>query len=88
MAVKKKKAPKPVRQRDGRWTIRGVPVHLQKAAGDAARARQMTLGQWLAEAVGYTLSRDGTEVPPPAEWRDVIEGRLARLEAVLAASGR
>ena len=41
--------------RAGRWTVRGVAAGLQKAAGDAARARDLTLGQWLTEVVEDAL---------------------------------
>lgn len=70
--------------KDGaRWTVRGVPAGLQKAAGDAARARGLTLGQWLAEALEGAVGRDA---PGPAGaaatagWRETIERRLDRLE--------
>lgn len=74
----------------GRWTVRGVPSALQKAAGDAARARGLTLGQWLSEVV-EAAAGPGTAASPAAAdagWTEAIERRLDRLErAVFAATG-
>ena len=68
--------------RAGRWTVRGVAAGLQKAAGDAARARDLTLGQWLTEVVEGALG--GADARPPAAaaagWSEAIERRLDRLE--------
>ena len=69
----------------GRWTVRGVPTELQKAAGDAARARGLTLGQWLTEALEAGVSRDAPPATAAMGWTGAIEQRLQRLEqAVLA----
>jgi hypothetical protein len=83
MAKKTERAAKPVSKSD-RWTVRGVPAKLQKAAGDAARARGLTLGQWLGEVLGSALPRRGT-VPAEAteRWEQAVEQRLARLEAAV-----
>jgi hypothetical protein len=88
MAKKAERTLKPVKKTD-RWTVRGVPTKLQKAAGDAARAKGMTLGQWLSQVLGSSLPRRGVA---PAEttqrWEEAVEQRLARLEAVVLVSER
>jgi hypothetical protein len=68
-------------EQGSRWTVRGVPADLQKAAGDAARARGLTLGQWLTEALEAAVGRDAPHAAAaPAGWTDAIERRLERLE--------
>jgi hypothetical protein len=67
-------------EQGSRWTVRGVPADLQKAVGDAARARGMTLGQWLTEALESAVSRDAPQAAAAAGWTDAIERRLERLE--------
>ena len=88
MAKKAERTLKPVKKTD-RWTVRGVPTKLQKAAGDAARAKGMTLGQWLSQVLGSSLPRRGVA---PAEatqrWEEAVEQRLARLEALVLVSER
>lgn len=88
MAKKAERVVKPVKKTD-RWTVRGVPAKLQKAAGDAARAKGMTLGQWLSQALTAALPRRGVA---PAEttqrWEEAVEQRLARLEAAVLVSER
>lgn len=71
-----------------RWTVRGVPTRLQKAAGDAARAKGLTLGQWLCEVLSDALPKRAQASAEAAEaWEQAIERRLARLEvAVLGES--
>ena len=66
----------------GRWTVRGVPSALQKAAGDAARARGLTLGQWLTEVVEAAAGQGAAASPAAAAagWTEAIERRLDRLE--------
>ena len=74
--------PQPAKAEAGeRWTVRGVPVRLQKAAAEAAWAADLTMGGWLSrlveEAVAGSL--------PPSEPSTVerlasIERRLALLE--------
>ena len=66
----------------GRWTVRGVPAGLQKAAGDAARARGLTLGQWLTEVVEAAAGHGAAASPAAAAagWTEAIERRLDRLE--------
>lgn len=93
----KRKAPRPKAPRSpktvvaadkaGRWTVRGVSAGLQKAAGDAARARGLTLGQWLTEVVEAAVGPGGaTPAAAGAGWTEAIERRLDRLEqAVFAA---
>ena len=66
--------------RAGRWTVRGVAAGLQKAAGDAARARDLTLGQWLTEVVEDALGGAGARPSAAAGWSEAIERRLDRLE--------
>jgi hypothetical protein len=83
MAKKTERAVKPVKKTD-RWTVRGVPGKLQKAAGDAARARGLTLGQWLGEVLSSALPRRGSASAEATErWEQAIEQRLARLEAAV-----
>ena len=92
MAKKTERVAKPVSKSD-RWTVRGVPAKLQKAAGDAARARGLTLGQWLGEVLSSALPRRGRAPAEARErWEQAVEQRLARLEAAVfdtdrAASG-
>ena len=83
MAKKKaKRGEKPART--ARWTVRGVPPRLQKAAGDAARAQGLTLGQWLTRLLEEGTARDAPNGAGPAtSWAEAIEARLARLEARL-----
>ena len=83
MAKKTERTAKPVKKTD-RWTVRGVSAKLQKAAGDAARARGLTLGQWLSEVLSSALPRRGA-VPAEASarWEEAVEQRLARLEAAV-----
>ena len=70
-----------------------MPAKLQKAAGDAARARGLTLGQWLGEVLSSALPRRGRAPAEATErWEQAVEQRLARLEAAVfdtdrAASG-
>ena len=88
MAKKTERAARPVKKTD-RWTVRGVPARLQKAAGDAARARGLTLGQWLGEVLGAALPRRGAAPAEVTErWEQAIEQRLARLEAVVLVKER
>lgn len=80
------KAAKPAK--GDRWTVRGVPMHLQRAAGDMARARGVTLGQWLSEVLANALP-EGTQTPTLAaeRWEQAIERRLARLETLVLREG-
>lgn len=76
---------KPVKAPKGdRWTVRGVPGKLQKAAGDAARARGLTLGGWLSEVLTAALAqRTRAPAEAAAAWEEAIERRLAGLEAAV-----
>ena len=88
MARKAERVVKPVKKSD-RWTVRGVPAKLQKAAGDAARAKGLTLGQWLGQVLGAALPRRGVEpVETTQRWEEAVEQRLARLEAVVLGNER
>lgn len=79
MAKKDRKVEKP--GKGERWTVRGVSADLQRAAGDAARARGMTLGQWLSEVVSEATRRSAQSSEELASsWERSIEERLARLE--------
>jgi hypothetical protein len=83
MAKKAERVVKPVKKSD-RWTVRGVPAKLQKAAGDAARARGLTLGQWLGEVLSSALPRRGNApVEATERWEQAVEQRLGRLEAAV-----
>jgi hypothetical protein len=88
MAKKAERAAKPVSKTD-RWTVRGVPSKLQKAAGDAARAQGLTLGQWLSNVLSSALPRRGAA---PAEathrWEEAVEQRLSLLEAMVLGNER
>ncbi len=82
MAKKERKTVKPTKavvDKTSRWTVRGVPAQLQKAAGDAARARGMTLGQWLTELLDSATRVN--EAAATSGWAAEVEDRLARLEA-------
>lgn len=85
MAKKSERTGKPEKASKGeRWTVRGVPTKLQKAAGDAARARGLTLGQWLSEVLAGALpKRARAPAEAAARWEEAIERRLARLEAAV-----
>lgn len=73
--------------RGSRWTVRGVPPKMQRAAGDAARARGLTLGQWLTELLGGAVDADALAAPATAAtgWSEAIERRLERLERAVFA---
>lgn len=83
MAKKVKKTEKVGGERAARWTVRGVPARLQKAAGDAARARGQTLGQWLTGVVEAAIAA-APETPAETGWREAFEARLVELEAAMA----
>lgn len=72
-------------EKSDRWTVRGVPAKLQKAAGDAARARGMTLGQWLSGVLATALPQRPASIQIEAaeRWEEAIERRVARLEAMV-----
>lgn len=44
------------------WTIRGVPEHVRKLALDAAKARDIPLGQWISYAIRQTVADKGDAV--------------------------
>lgn len=73
---------KPVKSEKGdRWTVRGVPARLQKAAGDVARARGLTLGQWLSDVLADATARaPRAAAAGTGDWNEAME-RLARLES-------
>ena len=85
MAKRTERGGKPEKPHKGdRWTVRGVSTKLQKAAGDAARARGLTLGQWLSEVLAGALpQRARAPAEAAAQWEQAIERRLARLEAAV-----
>jgi hypothetical protein len=85
MAKRAERGPKSGKASKGdRWTVRGVSAKLQKAAGDAARVRGLTLGQWLSEVLGSALAQHKrTAAPAAEEWEQAVERRLARLEAAV-----
>lgn len=68
-----------------RWTVRGVSPTLQKAAGAAARAQSMTVGQWLCKAIDSALDA-GPTGPEGEDWRGSVELRLRQLEMALLAA--
>jgi hypothetical protein len=89
MPRKTERVAKPVKaQKTDRWTVRGVPPKLQKAAGDAARARGLTLGQWLSGVLGAALAQRKAPVEATERWEEAFERRLVRLEAVVFAGER
>lgn len=68
-------------EQSDRWTVRGVPARLQKAAAEAAWAADLTVGAWLSRLVEGAVD----QVLPPAEPSTIerfaaIEQRLDRLE--------
>jgi hypothetical protein len=85
MAKRSERGIKPEKAHKGdRWTVRGVSTRLQKAAGDAARARGLTLGQWLSEVLGSALAQRVRAASEGSEqWEQGVERRLARLEAAV-----
>lgn len=85
MAKKTERGSRPDKTRKGdRWTVRGVPARLQKAAGDAARARGLTLGQWLSEVLTTALpQRTRISAEAAEQWERAVERRLDRLEAAV-----
>jgi hypothetical protein len=89
MAKKTDRAAKPAKlQKTDRWTVRGVGVKLQKAAGDAARARGLTLGQWLSEVLTTALAQRRAKPAEATErWEEAVERRLQRLEAAVLEDG-
>ncbi len=87
MAKKTERAGKPAKaQKSDRWTVRGVSGKLQKSAGDAARARGLTLGQWLSEVLTVALAHQRSGAPAEAAggWEQAVERRLADLEAAVS----
>jgi hypothetical protein len=84
MPRKTERIAKPAKpQKSDRWTVRGVPPKLQKAAGDAARARGLTLGQWLSGVLGAALPQRKAPVEATERWEEAVERRLARLEVAV-----
>lgn len=82
MPKKAERLIKPAKSEKGdRWTVRGVPARLQKAAGDAARARGLTLGRWLSDVLVSATARSVRQPTNGSTLDDSIEQRLARLEA-------
>jgi hypothetical protein len=71
----------------GRWTVRGVPVRLQRAAANAARAEGKTVGQWLTQLLAAETARAGVPSAPVEGWGETIERRLERLEQALFGEG-
>jgi hypothetical protein len=83
MARKTTKPAKADKAERGRWTVRGVPAKLQKAAGDAARAEGLTLGQWLSAVLDGATAGVARETAPSAAWEQAVERRLSHLEAAM-----
>lgn len=94
MARKPTKSPKPTKAartvkaakakvaRSERWTVRGVPGRLQRAAAEAAREDGLTLGVWVSGLIEQAVAgRDPSPAAMAAEWRVSLEARIARLEA-------
>lgn len=87
MAKKVKRATRALPDKASRWTVRGVAVPLQRSAGDAARARGLTLGQWLSEVVeGALADQPERQTTVAGSWRETVEARLARLEELAGAN--
>ena len=68
------------------WTIRGVAEDVRKMAVEAAKARRLTLREWIEEAV-RTHAAAKVEGPKPVQL-DLVElvERLERLERQMALS--
>lgn len=76
------KAAKAKVARTERWTVRGVPGRLQRAAAEAAREDGVTLGAWVSALIESAVTgREPSPAAMAAEWRAVLEARVARLEA-------
>ena len=90
MAKRPERIAKTVKPAKGdRWTVRGVSARLQKSAGDAARARGLTLGQWLSEVLSSSLAaRERAPAVGAQTWEQAIERRLVRLEAAVLEESR
>lgn len=77
-----------------RWTVRGVPPHIRDIALRAAEGRNMTVGDWVAEAIiayarGKTAERPpetttnvpATESPPDlVSLIERLDDRMTRIE--------
>lgn len=82
---------------DARWTVRGVPMNVRAMAIKAAENRDMTVGDWLAEAVvayarsakvevsadGSGVSADGAAQVPAIPMGDELVKVLADIQARL-----
>jgi hypothetical protein len=66
-----------------RWTVRGVPSRLQKAAAACARSEGLTMGAWLSRLLEQAVAGHVEASEPPTDWRRLIESRLERLEEML-----
>lgn len=66
-----------------RWTVRGVPSRLQKAAAACARSEGLTMGAWLSRLLEEAVAGHAPASESPADWRRLIESRLERLEQML-----
>ncbi len=81
-AARTVKAAKAKAARSERWTVRGVPGRLQRAAAEAAREDGLTLGAWVSGLIEQAVAgRDPSPSALAVEWRLALEARIARLEA-------
>ena len=79
--------PQTVKTEQGdRWTVRGVPARLQKAAAEAAWAADLTMGAWLSQLVEQAVADSlPPSEPSVIERFAVIERRLDKLERAVSA---
>lgn len=69
-----------------RWTVRGVPARLQKAAAEAAWAADLTMGAWLSQLVEQAVAGSLPPSQPSAIERfETIERRLDKIERAIRA---
>ena len=81
-AARTVKAAKAKVLRTERWTVRGVPGRLQRAAAEAAREDGVTMGAWVSGLIEQAVAgREPSAAAMSASWREALEARIARLEA-------
>jgi len=70
---------------EARWTVRGVPANVRAIASRGAIARNLTLGDWLSEAI-IAYGKGDSQVPTITSEKVVdqlqaLTDRLDKLEA-------
>ena len=83
--VLRAKPPAPKAEQGDRWTVRGVPARLQKAAAEAAWAADLTMGAWLSQLVEEAVAGSlPPSEPSTIERLEEIERRLDMIERGLS----